>query len=132
MMLQITAIFYISTSTLNNTKSQIKQTRLVTEQNIAIFKSHLENINFTSVMQATCPNEAYDTFYNLYKQSFNRSFPLRNLTISQKAIKREPWMTSGLVTSSRNKSKLYTKKLKTPTDTKLMSKSSINSNVEPK
>jgi hypothetical protein len=110
------AIFYISTSTLNNTKSQIKQTRLVTEQNIAIFKSHLANIDFASVMHATCPNEAYDTFFNLYKQSFNQSFPLRNFTISQKAIKREQWMTSGLVISSRNKSRLYTKKLKKPTE----------------
>ena len=44
------AIFYISTSTPNNTKSQIKPTRLVSEQNIAIFKSHLENINFASVI----------------------------------------------------------------------------------
>jgi hypothetical protein len=110
------ATFYISTSTLYNTKSEIKQNRLITEQNIATFKSHLNNIDFSTVINATCPNEAYDKFYNLYKHSFDHSFPLRKFRIGQKAIKREPWMTSGLMISSRNKSKLYTKKLKKPTE----------------
>jgi hypothetical protein len=40
------AIFYICTSTLYNTKSEIKENRLITEQNIATFKSHLNNIDF--------------------------------------------------------------------------------------
>ena len=110
------AVFYISTSTLHNTKSQIKQNRLVTEHNIATFKSHLNTIDFSSVMNTTCPNEAYDKFYDLYKHAFDQSFPLRKFRISQKSIKREPWMTPGLMVSSRNKSKLYTMKLKKPTE----------------
>jgi len=113
------AVFYISTSTLNNTKSQIKHTRLVTERNIANFKFHLDNIDFSSVIHATCPNEAYDKFHDLYIQCFNQSFPLRKLKVGEKAIKRSPWMTLGLMTSSRNKSKLYTKKLKKPTETNI-------------
>ena len=59
---------------------------------------------------------AYDKFMLLYKVAFERAFPLRKVELKKKYIKREPWITAGLLESSRNKAKLFTKKLKIPTE----------------
>ena len=52
----------------------------------------------------------------LYKASFEKAFPLRLVKINKKYIKRDPWMTLGLLTSSRHKCKLLSNKLKHPTE----------------
>ena len=52
----------------------------------------------------------------LYKASFEKSFPLRLVKINKKYIKRDPWMTLGLLTSSRHKCKLFSNNLKHPTE----------------
>ena len=50
------------------------------------------------------PNEAYTEFIRKYK-----------IKINKKYIKREPWVTPGLLTSSRTREKLLSKKLHKPT-----------------
>jgi len=48
--------------------------------------------------------------------AFKTNFPLREHNPKSKYIKREPWYTTGLLTSSKQKSKLLTKKLCKPTE----------------
>ena len=66
------------------------------------------------------PNEAYNSFILLYKSVFKRAFPIIKTKPNKKYIKKEPWMTSGLLTSMRNKAKLLSKKLKKPTYINIM------------
>ena len=57
----------------------------------------------------------YSKCINLYKQPFDMAFPIRTIKVGSRNIKREPWMTAGLLNYSRHKSKLFLKKLKKPT-----------------
>jgi len=53
---------------------------------------------------------------NLYKTPFGDiAFPLKAMQIGRKYFKREPWMTVGLLNSSRYKAKFHFRKLKKPT-----------------
>ena len=47
-------------------------------------------------------------------------FPLRTIKVGSRNIKREPWMTAGLLNSSRHKAKLLWKKLKKPTEQNIL------------
>ena len=47
---------------------------------------------------------------------FNIAFPLINAKSQTIYLKREPWMTLGLLTSSRTKHRLFTKKLNKPSE----------------
>ena len=47
--------------------------------------------------------------------AFEKSFPLTTVKFNKKYIRREQWMTSGLLTSSRTKAKLFTKIFYKPT-----------------
>ena len=109
------AIFHISATYTKGTKTKNKQIRLFNDQNVATFRSELDRIDFAPILTYNCPDEAYTKFIDLYKKPFDIAFPLKTIKISNRNIKREPWMTKGLLNSSRNKSKLLIKKLKKPT-----------------
>ena len=66
-------------------------------------------------MQMDCHNLAYSEFIKLYTLAFEQSFPLRDVTKNNN-VKREPWFTIGLLVSSRKKSKLFSKKVRHPTE----------------
>jgi len=115
------AIFHISATYIKGTKNKAKEIRLFTEQNVATFRSELDPTDFAQISTYNCPNEAYTKYNDLYKKPFDIAFPLETITIDSRNIKREPWMTKGLHTSSRNKSKLFNKKLKKPTQANVTS-----------
>ena len=56
-----------------------------------------------------------NTFTKLYKDAYNTAFPKTKIYVNKRYIKREPWMTFGLLTSLLTKSKLLRKKLRHPT-----------------
>ena len=51
----------------------------------------------------------------LYLVEFDTSIPLRETSSQSKFIRREPWFTPGLLTSSINKEKILSRKLQKPT-----------------
>lgn len=109
-------IFYIKTDQSKNTlKCTTTTTRSFCESNISIFKDRLDKIDFSDIMETDCPNEAYNKFMVLYKREFDLSFPVIKKRIHKKYIKREPWISSGLLTSTRTKCKLLKMKLRKPT-----------------
>ena len=69
-----------------------------------------------SVLMADCPNYAYPSFMEIYTNAFNQTCPVNSIKTPTKYIKREPWVTNGILTSSITKSKLLIKKLKKPTE----------------
>ena len=50
---------------------------------------------------------------------------MKTVKIKSRNIKREPWMTMGLLNSSKTKSKLHLKKLKKPTQTNILEYNNI-------
>ena len=50
-------------------------------------------------------------FFKLYHTAFEHSFPLRTIGAKSKNIKREPWFSNGLLTSSKERAKLLTKNI---------------------
>ena len=107
--------FLITKNKKQRQRSPILKTRSLSQANIQIFKDNLDKLNFRFINDIECPNIAYNEFMNLYITLFNKSFPLRNST-SSNSMKREPWFTFGLQTSSRTKAKLFITKLKKPTN----------------
>jgi len=88
--------------------------RFFNSTNIRHFKALLQNSDFTDILHIECPNIAYDTFLNIYKKHYETAFPLKRITYTKKSIKYDPWITAGLIKSSKTKSKLLNKKLKDP------------------
>jgi hypothetical protein len=114
------AVFHISAINSQHPKPHVKHYRSFSNDNIANFKSELGKIDFSDISSLDCPNDAYTKFIDLYKKTFDTAFPLKTTMVKSRNIKREPWMTVGLLNSSRQKSKLYAKKLKKPTDSNIL------------
>ncbi len=90
--------------------------RKFSETNITLFRSYLMEIDFSEIENTDDANEAYEKFILHYKAAFDRAFPLIQVKQNKRYIKRELWVTSGLLTSSRTKAKLLRKKLERPTN----------------
>ena len=97
-------------------REQQVSTRSFSADNIITFRNLIMAVDFTSVTSQQCPNVAYDTLMAHITASFNVAFPLRQIRLRKKFIKRKPWCTQGIMVSAINKDKLYHKKLKSPTD----------------
>ena len=112
-------VFYGTTSQVNVQTQDKRVYRVFSDENIEKFSSSFDSIDFSPVISAQCPNEAYSKFIELYKTKFDQSFPLKSTVAKSHYIKREPWMTPGLLVSSHNISKLLVKKLNKPTETNI-------------
>ena len=84
--------------------------------NVLRFNNILANADYSSVLLSDCPNYAYHTFMEIYTNAFNQACPVKSIKTPKRYIKREPWVTNGILTSSLTKSKLLKKKLKKPTE----------------
>ena len=93
--------------------SQIRQLKTY---NVFRFNSILANADYSSVLLSDCPNYAYHTFMEIYTNAFNQACPVKSIKTPKRYIKREPWVTNCILTSSLTKSKLLKKKLKKPTE----------------
>ena len=76
----------------------------------------LKDTHFEDKLKMECPKVAYDTFLDKYLPSFD----LRERTAIRKYVKREPWFTSRLLTSSINKSRLFSLKLYKPAEENIL------------
>ncbi len=115
-------IFHIINGSVRNTnKSSMTMKRKFTEANMARFKQLLSDKDFLETINYNCPNSAYNNFISTFKEVFNIAFPPTKTRFNKKYMKREPWISAGLLTSSRHKSKLFKKKLLKPTDENIKS-----------
>jgi hypothetical protein len=78
------------------------QSRHLSDKNIIKFRESLSTIDFSYISNLQCPNTAYIEFMNIYQTEFEKAFPLVTERKKDKFTKREPWLTKGLLTSSRN------------------------------
>ncbi len=90
--------------------------RIFSSQNQETFNELLRQTDFSDISQLNCPQQAYNLFIDKYKASFDIAFPLTQIKSCKRFIKREPWVSEGLLTSMRNRSRLLRKKLKQPSE----------------
>ena len=55
------------------------------------------------------PNAAYDLFYAIYEEHFNKCFPLKTIKLNTKYVPQNEWMTRGLLRSCNKRSMLFKK-----------------------
>ena len=106
--------FYVSRKKAHITVSNYKYIRQMKAENFIHFKQILSATDFSPVLACDCPNEAYNKC--VYDNAFNVALPTKIIKLMRKYIKREPWMTQGLLNSSINKSKLLRTKIRKPTE----------------
>ena len=93
-----------------------KYYRSFNQTNIDQFKTILNQCDFSGISNYDNADEAYSYFMELYQNAFNLAFPLKYSKYKSKYIKRESWLTEGLLVSSNHKKKLYKIKLDKPTE----------------
>ena len=79
------------------------------------FNNLLSNADFSNVTSSNCANTAYNLFLETINLFYEQSFPARATTCRRNQIKREPWITPGILKSAKTKGKLYRRKLNAPT-----------------
>jgi hypothetical protein len=92
--------------------------RLITEERIDNFGESLSRLNWSSVSDACFngeTNKAYDLFLTQYKNTYEKAFPKICTKRKNGSSFNQPWMTKGLLKSSRKKEQLYLKYVKNPT-----------------
>jgi len=91
-------------------------TRIFNDVSVSKFKSMIDAIDWRPVQDLCLLNDPqYDNFFSLFKTAYDSAFPpVHSSTGSHRKFK-NPWMTSGLLKSSKIKEKLYIKYIKNPT-----------------
>jgi len=101
----------IDTNFKNDKKEKIIKTRVYSEFNIQNFRKYLQEQNWELLTETNDVNSAYELFLKLFSKQYNKAFPQVEKIIKLKTAL-SPWMTTGLLKSSKKKQKLYEKFLK--------------------
>ena len=88
--------------------------RFINEKSISKFKILVSKVNWNDVNQINSPNEAYNSFIQKFLIVYEEAFPKVKTKIKIKSLL-SPWITRGLLKSSKKKQKLYDKFLKNKT-----------------
>ena len=106
-------IFVLSPKTINNTESNtVIFKRNINEKTINNFKTKLANTDWSFIYNFIDSNNAYEYFLKIFKKLYDDCFPKQKITMKTKSFQ-SPWMSTGLLKSSKKKQKLYEKYLKT-------------------
>ena len=108
-------IFYLEDRSSKYTSNEMIEKRIYSEKNIIKFRDNLRENNFRNVLETECAENSYNNFIDTFKSTFDKAFPATKCKPNKKHIKKAPWITDGLLTSSRTKQKLLKKKLEKPT-----------------
>jgi len=119
--------FYLTTREHTSNKESHKIIRQYNEKNINKFKDLIKLHDFRDVYNTEDINQSYDSFILFLQTAYESAFPLKKVKLRNKFIKRDPWMTQGLLHSSINKAKLYKKKLSSPTPANIQHYKNYNS-----
>ena len=78
------------------------------DKSIACFKTVLSIVDWKHMLKKISPNNAYNKFLRIFLGLYNDTFPKQKIKIKRKSFN-SPWMTKGLVKSSKKKLRLYEK-----------------------
>ena len=98
-------------------KPSLVKSRNFSQVNVDRFKKALHNYNWDHVISENCPQLAFTNFTHTFNNLIDVFFPESSKKFNSNLQKIEPWMSSGMLTSRRNKGLLYKVQLKNPTFT---------------
>ena len=103
--------FYLADKQTHDGKPKLSgiNKRLFTDKNMETFKNLLQDTDFEYVFSSHCPSEAYSIFLRYFNNALEEAFPMKTVPRNRRSFKRDPWMTRGMLISSRNKITLYKK-----------------------
>ena len=85
--------------------------REINDKSIAFFKTIISFVDWKHVLNENSPNNACNKLLRFFFGLYNKAFPKHKIKISKKSFI-SPWMTKGLIKSSKKKYKLYEKFLR--------------------
>ena len=108
-------MFFITETDLNIKKgNDFVFKRIINDVNLGKFNEVLQSENWNNVFSAKDPNVAYNEFLKVFILHYDTYFPKKKIQIKSKNLA-SPWITKGIVKSSKRKQKLYEKYLKRKT-----------------
>ena len=97
-----------------NNEFQTITKRNINRDSIDSFKNLLNEANWELLKDCKEANSAFELFNKFFLNAYEKSFPKIEKRIKKKVIE-NPWMTKGLLKSSKKKQRLYEKFLKSKT-----------------
>ena len=88
--------------------------RTINNVNLTKFNECLLNVDWNDVLRSTDADTAYNVFLKTFLSHYEIFFPKKKIQIKSKNLA-SPWITKGIVKSSKKKQKLYEKFLKRKT-----------------
>ena len=103
-----------TTHTIKRTSDTLILKRIINKKNINCFNNLLQTTDWIPVFESDNVDSAYNEFEKIFLLHYNIAFPKTEHRIKAKTLK-SPWMTKGLIKSSKKKQRLYQKFLKNKT-----------------
>ena len=109
-------VFYIED--IKQPKSIIpdKITRKINSETIPAFCKMLKSTQWTNVTSEPKPELAFQNFFEIFNSIRDVSFPEISIKQKPESFLHCPWMTKGLIISQKQKEKLFSKKVRKPTE----------------
>ena len=105
-------VFFLTKTKLNKTKqTNFVFKRKITDVNLMNFNEALKSVCWDNVLKHTDPDKAYNEFLETFLFHYETFFPKQKIQINPKNLA-SPWITKGILKSSKRKQKLYEKFLK--------------------
>ena len=108
--------FHVNSKKAPTNAPKYKYIRPMKPDNLKNLQQILSLTDFGSVLATECPNGAYNKFLDIYDNAFNLAIPTKIIKLNRGYIKREPWVTKGLLNSSIIKLKLLRAKIRKPSE----------------
>ena len=106
--------FYVHNDHKVKQKAQPFKTRQMTKDAQLSFKKLLETADFSNVLSENDPKTAFDSFLSIYNTSAELAFPEVTVRPKKNTFAHSPWMTPGLLISSKTRQKLLRSKQSNP------------------
>lgn len=90
--------------------------RNYSESNVNYFMSTMHNIEWNVINEIVHVNDAYNTFFSIFGNHYEKSFPMSYVRPRRSRKKRHPWISAGILQSIKRKNKLYKKYLRDASD----------------
>ena len=108
-------VFFVTETELSKTqKNNFIFKRVINDESLGRFNEALTRVNWHNVFISLDPNIAYNEFLKVFQLLYNKYFPKRRIKIKYKNLE-SPWITRGIIKSSKRKQRLYEKYLKRKT-----------------
>ena len=108
--------FYVTQTHRANPTPQPFKTRKINKDTQQSFKKLLETADFSGVLSEKDPQVAFDNFFSIYNNSAELAFPEITVKPKKSTFVHSPWMTPGLLISSKTRQKLLRSKQTDPSD----------------